>query len=43
MYQTPNCFFCDKCGKKHKSHDEMFLPVVNSPRMGVCGYTGVPY
>lgn len=35
-------FFCDKCKKKHVDCEggEYFLPVVNSPRMGVCGYTG---
>lgn len=36
-------FFCDVCAQKHGEHthdEEMFLPVVNSPRMGVCGYTG---
>ena len=37
--------FCDKCAKKHakKLGDEdydSFLPVVNSPRMGECGYSG---
>lgn len=32
--------FCDTCAKKHKCDEEMFLPVVNSPRMGMCGYTG---
>jgi hypothetical protein len=37
--------FCDTCAKKHvkkvhEGYEEMFLPVVNSPRMGVCGYTG---
>jgi hypothetical protein len=31
---------CDKCAKKHKCGEEMLLPVVNSPRVGVCGYTG---
>jgi len=31
---------CRKCAKKHECGDEMFLPVVNSPRMGVCGYSG---
>jgi hypothetical protein len=30
---------CDICAKKRPSTDEL-LPVVNSPRMGVCGYTG---
>ena len=37
-------FYCDQCAEQHTaespSHDEMFLPVVNSPRMGQCGYTG---
>ncbi|MDP2947834.1 MAG: hypothetical protein Q8N88_06990 [Nanoarchaeota archaeon] len=33
-------FLCEECAKKHDCGDEMFLPVVNSPRMGMCGYTG---
>lgn len=34
--------FCQKCGKEHNSceGEEFMLPVVNSPRMGICGYTG---
>jgi hypothetical protein len=37
--------FCDKCAKKHAKVCEDFadyavMPVVNSPRMGVCAYTG---
>ena len=34
--------FCKKCSKKDKcdSGYDYMLPVVNSPRMGVCGYTG---
>ena len=32
--------FCAACVKKHKCDEDMFLPVVNSPRMGMCGYTG---
>lgn len=34
--------FCSACGKKHecKSGEDIWLPVVNSPRMGVCDYTG---
>ncbi len=37
--------FCPKCAKKHVKQCENFddyaaMPVVNSPRMGVCGYTG---
>ena len=31
---------CKDCTKSHECGDEMFLPVVNSPRMGMCGYTG---
>ena len=33
-------FYCDRCLAKHECEDEMALPVVNSPRMGVCGYGG---
>jgi len=35
-------FCCKKCKKKHNECDgeEFMLPVVNSPRMGMCGYTG---
>jgi predicted RNA-binding Zn-ribbon protein involved in translation (DUF1610 family) len=33
-------FLCEKCAKKHECGEDMLLPVVNSPRMGVCGYTG---
>ena len=29
---------CEKCGEKVDEYDR--LPVVNSPRMGVCAYTG---
>jgi len=31
---------CDECGKTHECGEDMLLPVVNSPRMGMCGYTG---
>ncbi len=31
---------CDECAAEHKCDEEMLLPVVNSPRVGVCGYTG---
>lgn len=31
--------YCNKCAKK-TSEDEMMLPIVNSPRTGVCGYAG---
>jgi hypothetical protein len=33
-------WLCEKCVRTHKCGDEMLLPVVNSPRVGVCGYTG---
>jgi hypothetical protein len=35
-------FCCKKCKKKHDDceGEEFMLPVVNSPRMGMCGYTG---
>jgi hypothetical protein len=33
--------FCDAHAGVHEHADEeVYLPVVNSPRMGVCGYTG---
>lgn len=33
-------FLCEKCAKGHKCGEEMLLPFVNSPRTGMCGYTG---
>lgn len=35
-------WLCKSCSKKHQCGDELFLPVVNSPRAGVCAYTGRP-
>jgi hypothetical protein len=32
--------FCDAHAEEHECGEEMMRPVVNSPRMGVCGYTG---
>jgi len=32
-------WLCKKCARAHE-HKEMLLPVVNSPRVGQCGYTG---
>jgi hypothetical protein len=32
-------WLCEEHAEKHK-HGDMFLPVVNSPRVGQCGYTG---
>lgn len=40
------CFFegkglaCDDCAPEHECGEEYLLPVVNSPRVGECGYTG---
>jgi hypothetical protein len=31
---------CEECAGKHECGEEMLLPVVNSPRVGMCGYTG---
>jgi len=38
-------FYCETCSKKHEKTCDDFadyssMPVVNSPRMGECGYTG---
>jgi len=33
-------WLCDECAPKHKCGEDMLLPVVNSPRVGKCGYTG---
>lgn len=33
-------WLCEACGKRHECGEEMFLPVVNSPRVGMCGYVG---
>jgi hypothetical protein len=38
LYQE-KAWFCASCAKKHE-HQEAFLPVTNSPRVGVCGYCG---
>jgi hypothetical protein len=40
-----NAVFCEKCAKKHAKEcadfaDYANLPVVNSPRTGVCAYNG---
>ena len=33
-------WLCDACAPEHACGDALCLPVVNSPRMGMCGYTG---
>jgi len=37
---SEKAWFCNGCAKNHDCGEEMFLPVVNSPRVGMCGYTG---
>lgn len=40
LYSEP-ALFCDAHAGHHAcAQDEVFLPVVNSPRMGICAYTG---
>lgn len=31
---------CAKCARRHPCGNDYLLPIVNSPRTGVCGYTG---
>lgn len=33
-------WFCDECAEEHDCELGFFLPVLNSPRTGVCGYEG---
>lgn len=33
-------WLCDRCQRKHPHGEDSSLPVVNSPRTGVCGYSG---
>jgi hypothetical protein len=41
MYEKENPFYCQHHAEDHDCDEpEMLLPVVNSPRMGVCGYSG---
>ncbi len=36
-------WLCADCAEGHDCGEDMMLPVVNSPRSGVCGYTGQPF
>ena len=40
MYEREDPFLCEVHTEKHDCGEEALLPVVNSPRMGMCGYTG---
>ncbi len=33
-------WLCDACSADHECGEEMLLPAANSPRVGVCAYTG---
>lgn len=39
-YEGPKAWLCDEHAEEHECGEDYFLPVVNSPRVGVCGYTG---
>jgi hypothetical protein len=38
--ECQEAWLCASCVTAHECSEEMFLPVVNSTRVGVCGYTG---
>lgn len=41
IYYEPDAWYCDDCTDQHKcADDDLWMPVVNSPRVGMCGYTG---
>ncbi|WP_457652471.1 IS1096 element passenger TnpR family protein [Rhodocaloribacter sp.] len=33
-------WLCERCASRHACGEEMLLPVVNSPRTGICAYVG---
>ncbi|UUX92099.1 hypothetical protein [Methanoplanus endosymbiosus] len=41
LYEGSDSYlFCDECYEEHECDEGMQLPVVNSPRCGVCAYEG---
>jgi len=40
MFEGPEAWLCDEHAEEHECGTDYFLPVVNSPRVGMCGYTG---
>lgn len=40
LWESEDWYFCQQHLDEHEHEGEMALPVVNSPRMGVCGYDG---
>ena len=39
-YCGPGVWLCDTCAPPHSCGEDYYLPVVNSPRVATCGYTG---
>lgn len=40
LWEGKDCFLCVQHLDKHEHDDEMTLPAVNSPRIGMCAYDG---
>jgi hypothetical protein len=40
VYEGPQAWLCEEHAADHECGEDYFLPVVNSPRVGVCGYAG---
>jgi hypothetical protein len=40
MYEGPEGWLCEEHAAEHECGEDYFLPVVNSPRVGMSGYTG---
>lgn len=40
LWSDSGGWLCNECVAEHECGEEMLLPVVNSPRVGVCAYTG---
>ncbi|MBN1286456.1 MAG: hypothetical protein JXB47_13740 [Anaerolineae bacterium] len=40
MCSWEGVWLCDECAPEHECGEDVMLPVVNSPRVGVCGYAG---
>lgn len=38
--RTARVWLCEGCAPEHECGEDVLLPVVNSPRMGKCGYLG---
>jgi hypothetical protein len=40
FYDGTSKLLCTSCGSEYESDTYSTLPIINSPRMGMCGYTG---